>query len=161
MKTDLVRALTDTFEGHAQQTEGGVEYWLGRDLQHLLGYAKWDNFLNVVSKAKTACEVSGLTVADHFADVGKMVDLGSGSQREVDDSTRNNALKHQHFSLATTGSKRKGNTNPKRQRGMPQVPCGAMPAPSLTRFEVAPLRLRPERGSHISAQGNALGNRSQ
>jgi len=85
MKTDLVQALTDTFEGHAQQTEGGVEYWLGRDLEHLLGYTKWDNFLNVVSKAKTACEVSGLTVADHFADVGKMVDLGSGSQREVDD----------------------------------------------------------------------------
>ena len=85
MKTDEVQRLTDTFEGHAQQTEGGVEYWLGRDLQHLLGYSKWDNFLNVVSKAKTACEVSGLSVADHFADVGKMVDLGSGSQREVDD----------------------------------------------------------------------------
>jgi DNA-damage-inducible protein D len=85
MKTDVVQKLTDTFEGHAQQTDGGVEYWLGRDLQHLLGYTKWDNFLNVISKAKTACEVSGLTVADHFADVGKMVDLGSGSQREVDD----------------------------------------------------------------------------
>jgi len=85
MKTDVVKTLTDTFEGHAQQTEVGVEFWLGRDLQHLLGYAKWDNFLNVVSKAKTACEVSGHLVADHFADVGKMVDLGSGSQREVDD----------------------------------------------------------------------------
>ncbi len=46
---------------------------------------KWDNFLNVVSKAKTACDVSSHDVADHFADVGKMVDLGSGSQREVDD----------------------------------------------------------------------------
>ncbi len=85
MKADLVRSLTETFEGHAQQTDGGVEYWLARDLQHLLGYTKWDNFLNVVSKAKTACEVSGHPVANHFADVGKMVDLGSGSQREVDD----------------------------------------------------------------------------
>jgi DNA-directed RNA polymerase subunit N (RpoN/RPB10) len=85
MKTELVHTLTDTFEAHAQQAESGVEFWLGRDLQHLLGYAKWDNFLNVVSKAKTACEVSGHEVADHFADVGKMVDLGSGSQREVDD----------------------------------------------------------------------------
>jgi hypothetical protein len=56
-----------------------------RDLQHLLGYTKWDNFLNVISKAKTACEVSGHQIADHFADVGKMVDLGSGSQREIDD----------------------------------------------------------------------------
>lgn len=85
MKADIIRSLIETFEGHAQQTEGGVEYWLARDLQHLLGYTKWDNFLNVVSKAKTACEVSGHPVANHFADVGKMVDLGSGSQREVDD----------------------------------------------------------------------------
>lgn len=85
MQTDLIQALTTTFEGHAQQTEGGVEFWLARDLQHLLGYSKWDNFLNVVSKAKTACELSGRQVSDHFADVGKMVGLGSGSQREVDD----------------------------------------------------------------------------
>lgn len=85
MRTDVVHALTETFEGHAQQTESGIEYWLARDLQHLLGYTKWDNFLNVVSKAKTACDVSNHRVSDHFADVGKMVDLGSGSQREVDD----------------------------------------------------------------------------
>lgn len=85
MKTELVQSLTDNFEAHAQQTDSGVEFWLARDIQHLLGYAKWDNFLNVVSKAKTACEVSGHLVTDHFADVGKMVDLGSGSQREVDD----------------------------------------------------------------------------
>jgi DNA-damage-inducible protein D len=85
MKQETVIALTDTFEGHAQQTENGVEYWLARDLQHLLGYTKWDNFLNVISKAKTACEVSGHEILDHFADVGKMVDIGSGSTREVDD----------------------------------------------------------------------------
>ncbi len=85
MKTDLIQTLTATFEAHAQQTDGGIEFWLARDLQHLLGYTKWDNFLNVVSKAKTACEVSEHQVTDHFADVGKMVDLGSGSQRQVDD----------------------------------------------------------------------------
>jgi DNA-damage-inducible protein D len=85
MKTELVQTLTTTFEAHAQQTEDSVEYWLARDIQHLLGYSKWENFLNVVSKAKTACEVSGHKVSDHFPDVGKMVDLGSGSQREVDD----------------------------------------------------------------------------
>ena len=85
MKADLIRTLTANFEGHAQQTEGGVEFWLARDLQHLLGYAQWKNFLNVITKAKTACEVSGHEVPDHFADVGKMVDLGSGSQREIDD----------------------------------------------------------------------------
>ena len=85
MKTELVQTLTTTFEAHAQQTEGGIEYWLARDIQQLLGYTQWRNFLNTVSKAKTACEVSGHKVSDHFADVSKMVDLGSGSQREVDD----------------------------------------------------------------------------
>jgi DNA-damage-inducible protein D len=85
MKKEQIQQLTETFEACAQRTDSGIEYWLARDIQHLLGYSKWDNFLNVVSKAKTACEVSGHSVPDHFADVGKMVELGSGSQREVDD----------------------------------------------------------------------------
>jgi DNA-damage-inducible protein D len=85
MDGDAIRNLTETFESHAQQTDGGIEYWLARDIQYLLGYSKWDNFLKVLAKAKTACEVSGHSVPDHFADVGKMVDLGSGSQREIDD----------------------------------------------------------------------------
>ncbi|MBU1406022.1 MAG: DNA damage-inducible protein D [Proteobacteria bacterium] len=85
MKTDVIHTLTETFEAHAQQSDSGVEFWLARDLQHLLGYAEWRNFTSVVTKAKIACEVSGHTISDHFVDVNKMVDLGSGSQREVDD----------------------------------------------------------------------------
>jgi len=85
MKSELVHSLTNRFEDHAHQTENGVECWLARDIQHLLGYSRWENFLNVLDKAKTACEVSGHAVPDHFRDVTKMVDLGSGSQREVDD----------------------------------------------------------------------------
>jgi DNA-damage-inducible protein D len=85
MKKEVVQTLTDNFEGHAQQTETGVEYWLARDIQHLLGYAEWRNFGLVISKAKTACEVSGQRITDHFVDVNKMVDLGSGSQREIND----------------------------------------------------------------------------
>jgi DNA-damage-inducible protein D len=85
METNQVLTLTTTFEGHAQQTENGVEFWLARDLQQLLGYKEWRNFLNIVTKAKTACEVSGHQTADHFVDVNKMVDLGSGSQREIPD----------------------------------------------------------------------------
>ena len=85
MKTKLVQSLTTNFEAYTQQTDTGIAFWLARDIQRLLGYRKWDNFLNVVSKAKTACDVSGHAVTDHFADVGKIVDLGSGSQREVDD----------------------------------------------------------------------------
>ena len=74
MKQELIRSLTDTFEGHAQQTESGVEYWLARDIQHLLGYAEWRNFNNsAISKAKTAFDVSGHLVTDHFVGVNKMV----------------------------------------------------------------------------------------
>ena len=79
MNSVAVAEMTQTFEGHAQQTDEGVEYWLARDLQNLLGYAEWRNFQAVVTKAKTACGVSGHAVADHFVDVNKMVDLGSGS----------------------------------------------------------------------------------
>ena len=85
METQQIQAMTITFEGHAQRMENGLEYWLARDLQHLLGYTKWDNFLSVISKAKTACEVSGHAVTDHFADVGKMIELGKGGQRDIDD----------------------------------------------------------------------------
>ena len=85
MKNELIQTMTESFEGHAQETENGIEYWLARDLQHFLGYTKWDNFLNAISKAKTACELSDHDISDHFADVGKMVTLGSGSQREIND----------------------------------------------------------------------------
>lgn len=85
MKREIIKSNTKNFESHAQQTENGIEFWFARDLQHLLGYAEWRNFLNVVSKAKTSCEVSGNQIADHFVDINKMVQLGSGSQREIDD----------------------------------------------------------------------------
>ena len=85
MKNELIHTLTATFEGHAQETEHGVEYWLARDLQHLLGYSEWRNFLNVISKAKAACEGSGHAIENHFVDINKMVELGSGSQREISD----------------------------------------------------------------------------
>jgi len=58
---------------------------LARDLQQLLGYTKWDNFKNVIFKTRTACEVSAQDIVDHFADVGKMVPIGSGATKEVDD----------------------------------------------------------------------------
>ena len=81
----MIHTLTATFEAHAQQTENRVEFWLARDLQHLLGYAEWRNFTTVISKAKTACEVSGHSIGDHFVGVNKMVEIGSESRREIDD----------------------------------------------------------------------------
>ncbi|MBT2771271.1 DNA damage-inducible protein D [Halomonas sp. ISL-60] len=85
MNNEMIHTMTETFEGHAQQTENGVEFWLARDLQQLLGYGEWRNFLHVITKAKTACEISGHEVSNHFVDVNKMVELGSGSQREISD----------------------------------------------------------------------------
>lgn len=86
MKTEQIQYLTESFESHAQRTETCVEYWLARDIQHLLGYTEWRNFNNTaVSKARTACELSGHVIDDHFVGVNKMVELGSGSQREIDD----------------------------------------------------------------------------
>lgn len=85
MKTELVLELTASFEGHAQRTENGVEFWLARDLQHLLGYTEWRNFVAVVNKAKTSCEVASQPIPNHFVEVTKMVDIGSGVQREVDE----------------------------------------------------------------------------
>lgn len=85
MNSESIYELTATFEAHAQQTESGIEYWLARDLQPLLGYTQWRNFVSIIGKAKTACDRSDRQVADHFVDVSKMVDLGSGSKREVED----------------------------------------------------------------------------
>ena len=65
--------------------ENGVEFWYARELMHLLDYSKWQNFENVLSKAKVACANNGIVVEDHFADASKMVTLGSGANREVED----------------------------------------------------------------------------
>jgi len=85
MKSETILSLTDNFEGHSQQTDSGVEFWLARDLQYLLGYSEWRNFLLVINKAKAACEVSEHCVDNHFVGVNKMVQLGSGSERVIED----------------------------------------------------------------------------
>lgn len=85
MKKELVQSLTETFEGHAQQTESGVEYWLARDLQHLLGYNEWRNFTAVIFKGKTACEGAGHMSLDHFVDVNKTIQMPKGAQKEIPD----------------------------------------------------------------------------
>ena len=84
MKKELIQHLHKSFEDCAQQQDGD-EYWLARELQVLLGYTQWRNFETVIEKAKTACSNAGQTVTDHFADVSKMVAIGSETQREVAD----------------------------------------------------------------------------
>ncbi|NLJ58146.1 MAG: DNA damage-inducible protein D [Tissierellia bacterium] len=73
------------FEDIKRLTDDGIEFWYARELQVVLEYTKWDNFKNVIEKAKISCENSNINVADHFADVGNMVQVGSGAQREVED----------------------------------------------------------------------------
>jgi len=74
-----------TFESIKHINEYGSEYWTARELQAVLEYTKWENFINVIDKAKESCENSKNTVADHFADVRKMVKLGFGAEREIED----------------------------------------------------------------------------
>lgn len=84
MKRDTLIKLFSGFED-AKHEENGIEYWLAREIQPLLGYSKWENFFKVIRKAAIACQNAGQKGEDHFLDVRKMVELGSGSKREVDD----------------------------------------------------------------------------
>lgn len=74
-----------TFESIKHINEDGQEYWLARELQPVLEYVQWRRFSDAIERAKLACKNSGYEVDDHFADVGKMVDIGSGAEREIDD----------------------------------------------------------------------------
>jgi len=86
MKHELIASLHARFEEliHVEQ-ETGVEFWLARDLQAVLGYQTWRNFEQIIQKAITACQNSGYDPRDHFAEVSKMIPLGKGAQREVTD----------------------------------------------------------------------------
>ena len=85
MGDSTIDRLITRFEDAAQTDDDGTEFWDARDLQDLLGYTNWVNFLEVVNKAKEACKQSGQPVENHFADVRKMVPIGSGAEREVQD----------------------------------------------------------------------------
>jgi len=74
-----------TFDSIRQQDQEGDEYWSARDLAPLLEYQDWRNFIQVVDKARKACEKSGRPVEDHFGDTTKMVEIGSGAKRELPD----------------------------------------------------------------------------
>ncbi len=82
MKKELIHELFEKFELACNIYED-VECWSARELQEILGYSKWENFLKVIDKAKKACESSGIPVHDHFPDIRKMIDLGKGAQREI------------------------------------------------------------------------------
>lgn len=74
-----------TFEEIKHFNEYGEECWLARELAPVLEYARWENFYKVLEKAREACENSNINVKDHFRDVTKMVEIGSNTQREIED----------------------------------------------------------------------------
>jgi DNA-damage-inducible protein D len=84
MEKELIKRLHGEFEEFAHD-ENGVEYWFARELQILLGYSEWRNFLNAIDKAKESCESTGIDALDHFVDVNKMVRIGSGAERKQED----------------------------------------------------------------------------
>jgi DNA-damage-inducible protein D len=86
MKKSVISTLLAELEKLVQvEEESGVEFWLARDLQKVLGYALWQNFRKVIGDAATACETSGNKASDHFIEVNKMITLGKGGQREIQD----------------------------------------------------------------------------
>src|SRR3990167_7599854 len=84
MKKEIIVQLNKTFEESAY-AQNGVEYWMARDLQRLLDYDEWRNFLKVIDKAKLACSNSGQNVSDHFVDVNKTIRQGFARLRSKGD----------------------------------------------------------------------------
>ncbi len=84
MKKELIAELLAQFEQACYNYEG-VEFWSARELQIILGYSRWENFLNAINKAKISCENADSSVSDHFRDITKMIPLAKGAQREVED----------------------------------------------------------------------------
>jgi DNA-damage-inducible protein D len=83
-KNNNIEKMLKTFEDYVHHVEG-MEVWFARELQGLLEYSEWRNFYSVIEKAKEACKNSNCNTKDHFVDVNKMVELGSGAKKEIDD----------------------------------------------------------------------------
>lgn len=83
MKTEEIKELFTQFESIVCDYKG-VECWSARELQSLLGYVKWDKFINVINKAEEACRNAGETIEYHFPHVEKMISIGKGAEREID-----------------------------------------------------------------------------
>lgn len=84
MKQEIIIQLRKNFEEFTYEKDG-IEFWLARDLQELLGYTEWRNFLNVIEKAKESCKTTGEEVSNHFVDVNKTIPMPKGAEKEIDD----------------------------------------------------------------------------
>src|ERR1035437_458212 len=103
MKSEETKQLFEQFEAAASELEG-IECWSARELQTLLGYSKWENFEKVIQKAKDACKNAGELIENHFPDVRKMVEIGSNTERPVDDIA---LTRYASYLIAQNGDSRK------------------------------------------------------
>lgn len=86
MKSETVQKLQSRFDALSQTIpDEGIEFWFARDLMEPLGYARWENFLTAIKRAIEACETTGYKADDHFRGVTKMIEIGKGGQRPVED----------------------------------------------------------------------------
>ena len=86
MNTEQIQQMQRQFDSIAQiLPEENIEFWFARDLQNPLGYARWENFLTAINRAIESCKTSGYNPSDHFRGVTKMIELGKGGKREIDD----------------------------------------------------------------------------
>ncbi|WP_394990710.1 DNA damage-inducible protein D [Emticicia sp.] len=103
MKTEEIKQLFSQFEAAVAEIEG-IECWSARELQVLLGYSKWENFEKVIQKAKDACKNAGELTENHFPDVRKMVEIGSNTERQIDDIA---LTRYACYLIAQNGDSRK------------------------------------------------------
>lgn len=79
---DPLDSMVKALEQVKREAPNGEDYWMGRDIQAILGYAKWDTFEGVIERSKMACENAGFRVAYHFLDTRKMISGGKGAKLE-------------------------------------------------------------------------------
>jgi len=103
MDKHKITKLVKTFGDFAHEKDG-VEFWLARELQHLLGYNKWENFINVISKAKESCKNAGSEINNHFPDVRKTICMPKGAKREIEDIV---LTRYACYLIAQNGDSRK------------------------------------------------------